>query len=69
MTAWWDGRIVGGWNQTPDGAVVLQLLEDVGADGRAALDERAAALTAWLDGVVLAPRFPSPLWRSTRPRA
>ena len=66
MTAWWGGRIVGGWNQTPDGTVVLQMLEDVGAEGRAALEVRAAELTAWLDGVVVAPRFPSPLWQSTR---
>ena len=66
MTAWWDGRIVGAWNQEPDGTVVLQLLEDVGADAHAALAQRAAELTSWLDGVVLAPRFPSPIWRSTR---
>jgi hypothetical protein len=66
MTAWWDGRIVGGWNQAPDGEVVLQLLEDVGAEASAALEHRAAELTAWLDGVVIAPRFPSPLWRSSR---
>lgn len=65
-TAWWDGRIVGGWTQAPDGEVVLQLLEDVGADGRAALDAEAARLTAWLDGVRVAPRFPSPLSRSAR---
>ena len=30
-TAWWDGRIVGCWVQDPDGVVVLNLLEDVGA--------------------------------------
>jgi hypothetical protein len=64
MTAWWDGRIVGGWNQTPSGEVFLQLLDDVGSDGRAALDREAARLTAWLDGVRIAPRFPSPLSRS-----
>lgn len=66
MTAWWDGRIVGGWNQEPDGTVALQILEDVGAEARAALDRRAGELTAWLDGVRVAPRFPSPLWRSTQ---
>jgi hypothetical protein len=66
MTAWWDGRIVGGWNQTPDGEVFLQLLEDVGADARAALDREAARLGAWLDGVRLAPRFPSPLSQSAQ---
>jgi hypothetical protein len=63
-TAWWDGRIVGGWNQSPSGEVVLQLLEDVGAEGRAALEAEAARLTEWLDGVRVAPRFPSPLSRS-----
>ncbi len=61
MTAWWDGRIVGGWNQAPDGEVFLQLLEDVGADGTAALGREAARLTSWLGGVRVAPRFPSPL--------
>jgi hypothetical protein len=63
-TAWWDGRVVGGWNQSAGGEVFLQLLEDVGADGRAALEIEAERLTAWLDGVRIAPRFPSPLARS-----
>ncbi|HEX6417094.1 MAG TPA: winged helix DNA-binding domain-containing protein [Acidimicrobiales bacterium] len=65
MTAWWDGRIVGGWNQRPDGQVYLQLLEDVGAEGREALDREAERLTAWLAGLRVAPRFPSPLSRAT----
>ncbi len=60
-TAWWDGRIVGGWRQAPDGDVVLQLLDDVGADARAALDAEAERLTAWLGGLRVAARFPSPL--------
>jgi hypothetical protein len=60
-TAWWDGRIVGGWGQSANGDVVLQLLEDVGAEGTAALEAEASRLTAWLDGVRVAPRFPSPL--------
>jgi hypothetical protein len=47
-TAWWDGRVVGCWVQDPDGVVVLQLLEDVGADARAALAVEAERLTAWL---------------------
>jgi hypothetical protein len=64
MTAWWDGRIVGGWNQHPSGEVYLQLLEDPGPAARAALDAEAARLTGWLDGVLLAPRFQSPLSRS-----
>mgnify|MGYP003528446922 CR=1 FL=1 len=63
-TAWWAGRIVGGWSQAPDGEVLLQLLEDVGAEATAALEREAARLTAWVDGVRVAPRFPSPLSRS-----
>ena len=60
-TAWWDGRIVGGWRQSDTGEVVLQLLEDVGADALAALEHEAARLTGWLDGTRVWPRFPSPL--------
>jgi hypothetical protein len=60
-TVWWDGRIVGGWQQGEDGEVVLQMLEDVGADGRRALDAEAARLTEWLGGARVLPRFPSPL--------
>ncbi|MCK0173276.1 winged helix DNA-binding domain-containing protein [Mycolicibacterium sp. F2034L] len=60
-TAWWNGRIVGGWGQDADARVVLHLVEDVGRDGLAALSRRAADLTSWLDGTRIAPRFPSPL--------
>ena len=60
-TAWWDGRIVGGWRQTETGEVVLQLLEDVGAEGLLALEQEAARLTTWLGATRVLPRFPSPL--------
>ena len=49
-TAWWCGRIVGCWVQDPEGAVVVVLRHDVGAQARAALDEQARRLTTWLDG-------------------
>jgi hypothetical protein len=65
-TAWWDGRIVGGWNQSESGEVILHLLEDVGTEATAALHAQAARLTDWLDGVRVMPRFPSPLWRLHR---
>src|SRR5580704_16005776 len=29
-TAWWDGRIVGGWAQRKDGEIAVRLLEDAG---------------------------------------
>ena len=60
-TAWWDGRIVGGWAQADSSEVILQLLEDVGSDARRALETEADRLTAWLDGTRIQARFPSPL--------
>jgi hypothetical protein len=62
-TVWCDGRVVGGWAQRPDGEVVFRLLEDVGTAAARAIAAEAARLTAWLDGVRLKPRFPTPLQR------
>jgi hypothetical protein len=62
-TAWWDGRIVGGWRQVANGEVVLDLLEDVGGEATEALEQEAARLTEWLEGTRVLPRFPSPLSR------
>ena len=58
-TAWWDGRIVGCWVQDDSGVVRVELLEDVPAAGRAALDVEADRLTAWLDGVKVRTVYPS----------
>lgn len=63
-TAWCDGRVVGGWRQDPQGRVEVQLLEDVGTAASTALHRKADELTAWLDGVRIKPRFPSPLSKS-----
>jgi hypothetical protein len=60
-TAWWNGRVVGGWYQDERARVWLQLTEDPGRDGRRALQRRADELTTWLDGARISPRFPSPL--------
>jgi Winged helix DNA-binding domain len=60
-TAWWDGRIVGGWRQTGTGEVELQLLEDIGSEGTRALEYEATRLTEWLGGTRVVARFPSPL--------
>jgi hypothetical protein len=64
-TAWWDGRVVGGWTQDPDGAVRVVPCEDLGADARAALDDVAVRLTGWLDGAVVRTVYQSPLVRAT----
>jgi hypothetical protein len=63
-TAWWNGRVVGGWYQDADARVQLQLLEDPGRDGRKALGRKADELTDWLGGVRVSPRFPSALFRA-----
>ncbi|EFQ81912.1 hypothetical protein HMPREF0063_12924 [Aeromicrobium marinum DSM 15272] len=55
-TVWCDGRMVGGWSQTPDGEVVLRLLEPVSGEAERDLADRAAALTDLLGGVRLAAR-------------
>lgn len=60
-TAWWDGRIVGTWWQTDDGAVRLHMLEDAGKEATEFLTDEAARLEEWLGGVRVMPRFPSPL--------
>jgi hypothetical protein len=65
-TAWWDGRVVGCWVQDPDAVVRIVLREDVGADGRAALDHEATRLTAWLDGVRIGSVYQSRQMRSAR---
>jgi hypothetical protein len=60
-TVWWNGAVVGGWGQRPDGEVVWQPLEDVGADAAAAITREADRLSAWLEGVRVIPRFRTPL--------
>lgn len=65
-TAWWNGRVVGGWCQDADARVRLQLLEDPGRDGRRALQRQADELTGWLNGARISPRFPSPLSKAMR---
>jgi hypothetical protein len=62
-TAWWDGRVVGAWFQDDDGVVHLRLLEDVGADGLAALRREAERLTTWLAGVRVNTVYSSPLMK------
>ncbi len=59
-----DGRIVGGWGHTKTGEVAVHLLEDVGAETRAAVDAEAEQLATWLAGVWLRPRFRTPLDRA-----
>ncbi len=47
-TAWWDGRIVGGWAQRKDGEIAVQLLEDAGAEASTAIAAEARRLREWV---------------------
>ncbi|WP_042382507.1 winged helix DNA-binding domain-containing protein [Streptacidiphilus melanogenes] len=62
-TVWWDGRVIGGWAQAPDGSVVWRLLEDAGADALSAVRAEADRLTAFLGDARVTPRFRTPLER------
>ncbi len=52
-TAWWEGRVVGTWVQSPDARVHVGLDASLPRAARSALDAEAARLTAWLDGDVV----------------
>jgi hypothetical protein len=56
-----DGRVVGGWTQRRDGAVVTELLERAPAATRRLIDAEAERLRDWLGDVRWTPRFRTPL--------
>ena len=62
-TVWWSGRIVGGWSQRPSGEVVYRLLEDVGREGKEAVEAAAERLAEQLGEARVIPRFRTPLER------
>lgn len=63
-TAWWNGRIVGGWTQDEDGAVVVVPAGPMPRGANKALALRAEELTAWLAGDVVRSVYQSPLVRA-----
>jgi hypothetical protein len=65
-TVWWNGHIVGGWTQRADGEIVWRALEDIGRDGRLAVERQVERLQVWLGGAVVLPRFPTPLFQELR---
>ena len=60
-TVWWNGRVVGGWAQTPGGTVAYRLLEDIGAQGSELVEKRASELQGWIGDTRVTPRFRTPL--------
>ncbi|MFC8345268.1 winged helix DNA-binding domain-containing protein [Streptomyces sp. NPDC057280] len=64
-TVWWDGRVVGGWAQRPDGEIVWRLLDEdgVGREAKAAIAAEAERLRGWVGATRVTPRFRTPLER------
>ncbi len=62
-TIWVGGRAVGAWSQRDGGEVVTRLLEDVPKRDERRVAAAAVALTAWMDGMRVTPRFSTPLER------
>lgn len=60
-TIFWRGQVVGGWTQHIDGEIRIKLLQDIGAEGEAAVDQRAQDLTRWLGPLRFLPRFRTPV--------
>ncbi|MET9453985.1 winged helix DNA-binding domain-containing protein [Streptomyces canus] len=62
-TVWWNGRVVGGWGQRPDGEIVWRLLdtEGVGSEAEAAIAVEAERLRGWVGATRVTPRFRVPL--------
>jgi hypothetical protein len=57
-TVWVDGRVVGLWAQRTTNDVAVRLLEDVGRERERLIELEAAAVTGWLGGHRVFPRFP-----------
>lgn len=64
-TLWWDGRVVGGWAQRPDGEIVWRILdtEGVGREAEAAIAAEAERLASVLKDSRVTPRFRTPVER------
>ncbi|WP_369237675.1 winged helix DNA-binding domain-containing protein [Streptomyces sp. R21] len=64
-TVWWDGRVVGGWAQRPDGEIVWRVLDSdgVGKEALAAITAEASRLHSWVGPARITPRFRTPLER------
>jgi DNA glycosylase AlkZ-like len=59
-TAWWNGRIVGGWAQRPDGSVVITGAPSLPRGAVDALKNEAKRLTDWLDRRFIRTNFQQP---------
>jgi hypothetical protein len=67
-TIWADGRIVGGWAQTPRGTIEIDLLEPIGVSLAKRIERERQHLQDWLGDVRVTPRFRAPLERELATR-
>lgn len=64
-TVWWNGRVVGGWAQRPDGEITWRILahDDIDREAEAAIGAAAERLRGWVGDTRLTPRFRTPVER------
>ena len=60
QTAWWGGRIVGGWQQEDDGAITVHPMEPLPRAATRALAARAVELAGFFGHARPKPGFPAP---------
>jgi len=65
-TVWADGRAIGGWSQTADGELIVDLLEPIDARTRERVDAERERLRSWLGDVRIRPRFEPPFSKRLR---
>jgi DNA glycosylase AlkZ-like len=63
-TVWANGRIIGGWTQTSEGEVLVQLLHRVDRQTRRMIDAERERLPEWLGDARIRARFPNPFERT-----
>ncbi|MBY4573739.1 hypothetical protein ACN94_09085 [Gordonia paraffinivorans] len=68
QTAWWDGRIVGGWYRRDDGSIAVHPLETLSRAARRALAARADELAEWLGGVGFKTQYSAPYMKEVGER-
>ncbi|MFJ2885574.1 winged helix DNA-binding domain-containing protein [Streptomyces sp. NPDC087305] len=64
-TVWWNGRVVGGWAQRPDGEITWRILthDGIDRDAEAAIGAAAERLRGWVGDTRVTPRFRTPVER------
>lgn len=65
-TIWVDGRVVGVWDQLPDGEIGIHLFEEPPRKRRCEIDRRAGELAEMIGETRFTVRFPSPVSTALR---